>query len=400
MFYSTIANLGTKEQAEKWLPMIRALRMTGCYAQTELGHGSYVQGIETTATFDKEKQEFIINSPTITSTKFWPGDMGKFSNHAIVFAKLLLNGKPAGVHAFMMQTRNLDTWELVPGVEAGDIGAKFGYNSKDNGYMLFKNVRVPRANLLSRYADVDEKGQLQLKGDMRALYGIMLETRVWIVGNASQSLAQGLTIATRYAVVRRQFATLEAGNKQERKLMDYQTHMFKFAPLLAYTYAMNFAGRYLFSEHIALINDLNNNEFGRLDTMHHLSAGWKATFSRIAYDGIDSLRQACGGAGFSAHSGLPSLQFDYSPNTTYEGDNTVLLQQAARLIMKVWKRLYQKDNHESAKGFFSYLNNVDTLLQSKTEIKTVEDALCLGKLDKALAVRAAYKVKRALEQVA
>lgn len=290
-----------------------------------------MQGIETTATFDKEKQEFVINSPTITSIKFWPGDMAKFSNHAIVFAKMLVDGKPMGVHAFMMQTRNLDTWEPMPGVEMGDIGPKFGYNTKDNGYMLFKNVRIPKSNLLSRYADIDKDGRIELKGDMRALYGIMLETRVWIVGNASQSLAQGLTIAARYAAVRRQFATVE-GSRQERKLIDYQTHQFKLISLLAYTVTMNFSGRYLHKEHVAMLHDIANNEFGRLDIMHHLSAGWKAAFSRIAYDGIDALRQACGGAGFSAHSGLPSLQVDYAPNTTYEGDNTVLYQQAARLI--------------------------------------------------------------------
>ena len=188
----------------------------------------------------------------------------------------------------------------------GDIGPKFGYNSKDNGYMLFKNIRIPRTNLLRRYAEVDSDGNLQLKGDLRALYGIMLETRVWIAGNAAQTLAQALTIAIRYAVVRRQFSTLE-GTRQERKLLDYQTHMFKFGPLIAYTYVMNVAARYQYEEYKRLHVDLLNNEFSRLDGMHHTSAGFKAAFSRIAYDGIDSCRQACGGAGFSAHSGLPSL---------------------------------------------------------------------------------------------
>lgn len=102
--------------------------------------------------------------------------------------------------------------------------------------------------------------------------------------------------------------------------------MFKFGPMLAQIMVMNIAARYVCEQHTILINELKNNEFGRLDILHHLSAGFKATFSRIAYDGIDQCRQACGGAGFSAHSGLPSLQVDYAPNTTYEGDNTVMLQ--------------------------------------------------------------------------
>jgi acyl-CoA oxidase len=155
--------------------------------------------------------------------------------------------------------------------------------------MRFSNVRVPRKNMLRRYAEIDEEGRLQLKGDLRTLYGIMLETRVWIAGNAPQTLAMALNIGTRYAVVRRQFATIE-GSRLERKLLDYQTHMFKFAPLLAYTMVMNISARYLNNELIELKKDLDNLIFTRLDILHHISAGFKAAFSRIAYDGIDTVR--------------------------------------------------------------------------------------------------------------
>jgi acyl-CoA oxidase len=169
----------------------------------------------------------------------------------------------------------------------------------------------------------------------------MMETRVLIASQSGSSLAMALTIAGRYSVVRRQFSTIE-GSRLERKLLDYQTHMFKFAPLLAYSYAMNSAGHNLFIEHAALLADLKENKFDRLEILHHLTAGYKAVFSRVTYEGIDTCRQACGGAGFSAHSGLPTLQADYAPNTTYEGDNTVMLHQAARLIMKTWKLIHVK----------------------------------------------------------
>ena len=159
---------------------------------------------------------------------------------------------------------------------------------------------------------------------MRQLYGIMMETRVWIAGMSPGFLAMGLTIAGRYSVVRRQFSTQE-GTRLERKLLDYQTHMFKFAPLLAYSFAFNAAAHHLFDQHRALLNELKESKYDRLDILHHLTSGYKAVFSRICYEGIDTCRQACGGAGFSAHSGLPSLQVDYAPNTTYEGDNTVML---------------------------------------------------------------------------
>ncbi len=72
----------------------------------------------------------------------------------------MVEGKAMGVHPFLVQTRNLQTWEHLPGIEGGDIGPKFGYNTKDNGYMIFKNVRIPRKNMLARFVELDATGQL------------------------------------------------------------------------------------------------------------------------------------------------------------------------------------------------------------------------------------------------
>lgn len=110
------------------------------------------------------------------------------SCYAAVYAKLIIDGKSHGVHCFFVQTRNPLTWEHVPGVESGDIGPKFGYNSKDNGYMIFKNVRIPRDNMFKRYAEVDKEGNFKVKGDLRVLYSIMLVTRVQIASFANLTL--------------------------------------------------------------------------------------------------------------------------------------------------------------------------------------------------------------------
>lgn len=69
MFIPFIKGQGTDEQQQKWLSLARKMQIIGCYAQTELGHGSNVQGLETTATFDLQTDEFIIHSPTLTSSK-------------------------------------------------------------------------------------------------------------------------------------------------------------------------------------------------------------------------------------------------------------------------------------------------------------------------------------------
>lgn len=119
------------------MPLIQNLDIFGCYAQTELGHGSNVAGIETTATLDKATDEFVIHTPTITATKYWPGDLGRFTSHAIVFARLIIEKKDYGVQSFMVQIRDIETWKIREGVKCGDLGPKIGHFSKDNGWASF-----------------------------------------------------------------------------------------------------------------------------------------------------------------------------------------------------------------------------------------------------------------------
>jgi acyl-CoA oxidase len=225
MFVPAIKGQGTEEQQQKWLPLAYKFQIIGCYAQTELGHGSNVQGLETTATFDPKTDEFVIHSPTLTSSKvklyeltatlliylkdslfpsfsvalaickllmmlfrnslcvssywqWWPGGLGKASTHAVVYARLITEGKDYGIHGsvflfrsplssislrlmhaivpgFIVQLRSLVDHSPLPGVTLGDIGGKFGsgaYNSMDNGVLRFDHVRIPRDQMLMRFA--------------------------------------------------------------------------------------------------------------------------------------------------------------------------------------------------------------------------------------------------------
>jgi acyl-CoA oxidase len=90
----------SKEQLDKWLPGARMFQYMGAYAQTELGHGSNVRGLETTATFNKETDEFVINSPTLTSMKWWPTGMYA-ATHGVVFAQLQIDGVNHGVFGIL-----------------------------------------------------------------------------------------------------------------------------------------------------------------------------------------------------------------------------------------------------------------------------------------------------------
>lgn len=199
----------------------------GCYAQTELGHGSDVSGLETIAVYDKKTDEFILSTPTISSTKWWPGDMGRYATHALVFAQLIIEDDDGeknnyGVNPFIVQIRDRDTHRHMPGVKTGEMGPKLGFNSKDNGWMTLDNVRIPRANMPCRFVKVDRDGSFSIEGDLRILFSTMLKTRFGIISIGNKILVPLLTIALRYSVVRRQFKNT-SGKKEETKLLDYQT---------------------------------------------------------------------------------------------------------------------------------------------------------------------------------
>lgn len=183
----------------------------GTYIQTELGHGTFVRGMETTATFDRASQEFVINSPTLSSIKFWPGTGGITANYAIVMAKLIIDCQEHGIHAFVVQLRSLETHKLMPGVESGDIGLKIGFESQDNGYIKFNNLRIPLFCMLMKNAQVTPSGEFKRIGSELVMYACMLTLRASLGLFGALLLSLSTTIAIRYSAVRRQTSVTPDG---------------------------------------------------------------------------------------------------------------------------------------------------------------------------------------------
>jgi len=182
MFMPTILNQGTEEQKKLYLEPAMRYEIIGCYAQTELGHGSNVRGLETTATYHPETQTFVFNSPTLTSSKWGIGGLGVAANHAIVMARLISNGKDHGPHPFIVQIRNLENHQPLEGITVGDIGPKFGFNTVDNGFILFDNVHVPHIALLARYSSINKiTGEYVTPPNSKLAYGTMVFVRANIV---------------------------------------------------------------------------------------------------------------------------------------------------------------------------------------------------------------------------
>ncbi|CAJ2513722.1 Uu.00g018410.m01.CDS01 [Anthostomella pinea] len=355
MFLITLRDQGTPEQHEKFLRPAEQYKYIGCYAQTELGHGSNVRGLETTATWNPDDKTFTIHSPTLTSSKWWIGSLGRTANHAVVMAQLIINGKGMGPHPFVVQIRDLQTHQPLENVYVGDIGPKFGYNTMDNGYLLFNKVKVPHISMLAKFSGVDPKTNQYVKPASASLvFGTLTWVRSTIVLQSGGVLARGVTIATRYCAVRHQFQDRDAPewHKGENQVLNYTTVQIRLLPLLATTFALHFTGKGMMalyganqkkmSQDVGKVGgaqrgagpEETNAGSDLLADLHATSCGLKSLASFTAVEGLEVCRRACGGHGYSSFSGIGPWYADYLPTATWEGDNYMLTQQVARYLLK------------------------------------------------------------------
>ncbi|XP_076447527.1 peroxisomal acyl-coenzyme A oxidase 1-like [Babylonia areolata] len=332
MFVPAIQRLASDEQKARWLPKVLRYEWIGTYAQTELGHGTNIMELETTATFDPERDEFIMNSPTITSMKWWPGGLGKSSNSAIVLAQLVVKGEKCGLHPFLVSLRSLKDHTPLPGITVGDIGPKMALNSIDNGFLILKNVRIPRENMLMKNAEVTRDGRFISKGVDKANYATMVLVRVKITRWAYEALSDGVTTAVRYSAVRRQ-SSLQPGGKEEQ-VLNYQSQQYKVLPALASAYAFLMAFRCLQRFYNQVSSDIMAGNTSQLGELHCQTSAVKAYTSDVTVRMLEICRQACGGHGYLLSGGIGLLCNSILPLVTVEGENSVLYQQTARYLMK------------------------------------------------------------------
>jgi len=373
---------GTPEQHKLFLDPAENYKHIGCYAQTELGHGSNVRGLETTATWNPEDKTFILHSPHLTASKWWIGSLGRTANHAVVMAQLIINGKSYGPHPFVVNIRSLDTHEPLEGVHVGDIGPKFGYNTMDNGFLLLNQVKVPHINMLAKFSGVDPETNKYIRPASASLvYGTLTWVRSTIVLQSGGVLARGVTIATRYAAVRRQFQDRDATSDEggENQVLNYTMVQFRLLPLLAATFALHFTGKAMMDLYeqnqkrikgdAGKVSDPNRGAGPEelasgsdlLADLHATSCGLKALGSTTAAEGLEVCRRACGGHGYSAFGGIGSWYADYLPTTTWEGDNYMLTQQVARYLLKSARAVLKGNapNNDTTKIFSTFLERQD-----------------------------------------
>jgi acyl-CoA oxidase len=328
LFAGTIHRLGTAYHHQKYLPDAASGRLLGCFAMTEIGHGSNVQGLETTATYERQSNCFVIHSPTFSSGKNYIGNAGQDGTAAIVFAQLQLDGQNHGVHAFVVPIRDHEGKPL-PGVILQDNGLKMGLNGVDNARIWFDHVRVPRAEMLNRFANLTEDGRYSSEIQNRtarffAIIGTLVAGRISMATSANSAAKSALTIAIRYAARRRQFGPPKSA--RETLLLDYPAHQRRLLPLLANVFALDFALKYL-------VKQYEKPSTGDSRPIETLAAGLKAFTTWNTTQVVQTCRETCGGEGYLAVNRLAALKADSDVYTTFEGDNTVLMQLVAKNLL-------------------------------------------------------------------
>ncbi|MFW6772793.1 acyl-CoA dehydrogenase [Nocardioides sp. CPCC 205120] len=337
LFGGAVLQLGTKRHHDAYLAGTIDGSILGAFAMTESGHGSNVQALATTATYDVATGEFVVDTPHDAARKDYIGNAARHAELAVVFAQLHIGGESQGVHAFVVPIRVRDEdGNLVPapGVRIEDCGPKMGLEGVDNGRLWFSGVRIPRENLLDRFADVNEAGVYSsaIESPGRRFFttiGTLVQGRVSVGGAAINAAKVALVLAVRYAERRRQF---EATGDAEELLLDYGMHQRRLLPLLARTYALHFAQEEVAGRLHSVFSGEEDSERSRR-ALESEAAGMKAFGTWHATRTIQECREACGGAGYLSASRFAALKADTDVFTTFEGDNHVLLQLVAKGLL-------------------------------------------------------------------
>ncbi|KAI8608014.1 hypothetical protein BC830DRAFT_1157137 [Chytriomyces sp. MP71] len=370
LFRTTINVFGSEAQRDEWIPKVDSFTVVGSFAMTELGHSSSLRDLETTATYDKMKDQFVLNSPTVTSTKWWIGMVGQTATHTVILAQTIVDGENAGLNWFILQLRDLKTGRMMPGVLVGDVGAKAGRDGLDNGWIKLTNARIPRIDMLMKMCTIDRDGNVDGPSHPALMYATLIPERLTLTFASKVTVGQAVSIC-----FRQDWDHLGVSEKLS------PARIAQLAPILAGVVVLHIAEKSVmqfWSHFEALGDDPSSDEYlSLLPDVHAMSAGLKAMITWWTSDVLSTCQQTAGissrlGASFGSVSRLIG---DWGVMTTGGGDNYALSEQCSRYLISNMKRVFapQKKPLTFAGSVF-YLNRAQDIIRFSAKSIPLKDS--------------------------
>ncbi|XP_063378384.1 peroxisomal acyl-coenzyme A oxidase 3 [Cydia fagiglandana] len=368
---NALLSLGTERHYKFYEALLVKREILAAFALTEVAHGSDARLMRTTATYDPTTREFVLHSPDFEAAKCWVGNLGRTCTHALVFAQLITpDGTSHGLHGFMVPIRDPETLETYPGLIVGDMGEKIGVNGIDNGFMMFNQYRIPRENLLNRTADVTEEGVYESSfSEPSRILGAALENlsagRIGIMQESCNSISSCVSIAVRYAATRAQFGSAA----REIPLLEYELHQWRLfgyvaAAVVFKVYIESFTRIYLKIVEASNSGQKIDNLSESVSEIHAMVSSSKPMTTWTVLRAAQQCREACGGHGFMKRANLGEIRSNHEATVTYEGDNSVLSQQAGNWLLRQYE-CSKTQSVDSPLGTVTFLNHSHEIMERR-----------------------------------
>lgn len=307
---------GTDAQKKRWLPSLAAGETIAAFALTEPEAGSDAASIRTTARYDAAKDEYVLDG-----AKHWISN-GGIAGFFTVFAKdvaLDVKDEHRRITAFAVT-------EDLPGLEVGPEEKKLGLKGSSTVPLLFKDLRVPAANVIG------PRG-----GGFKVAVEVLNTGRTSLGAGCVGGAKTMIRAAALHARERRQFGT---------RIADFEMIRGKFERMVVNTYALESV--------VFLTAGLVDRG---LSDYALEGAACKVFGTETVWGVINDALQIAGGNGFMEEYPYERALRDSRVNMIFEGTNEVL----RVLVALSGVRELASDLEELSRALKTPLNNMGVL---------------------------------------
>ncbi|MFE9577376.1 acyl-CoA dehydrogenase family protein [Nocardia sp. NPDC006044] len=318
---------GDPAQVAAYRDEIDRMERVYAFAATEIGRGTNLMSIGTEVHYRHEDRSLCVVTPSDDAAKYWIGNSLFSATHAMVLARLVIDGDDEGHHWFRVPLRAAEGAPPFPGVRIRRADPKGGLAGNQTGMIHFDQYRIPPDALLSAWARIDDGGGYVCEIPRRERYlrclGTFSQERIFPVTGAAGVLRRCAAITLRYSTHR---------ESSGRTLLSFPHYRERLMPVVAEAFALQHLTEQLIEEWTSRYPSEPIAMHGR--ALYGLTSAAKAHASWVTNAALVVLRELCGGHGFHSYNEIVTARVDGEINTTFGGDNTVLCYESVRVATR------------------------------------------------------------------